>query len=187
METKKKKLGRPKQPQRHKGHYCRICGEHKANEKFSGKGYAAHICKVCAGRGNKPPETAPEPLVFIERDDLDEYGLLPVEDVDLLPFSGDGETPKPKKRKRKSNKAKLLRSAQKKKAKALLSETLAGGEVSVQTIEREATKAGIPREALRRAKGSLKISSAPSKGGSVWRLPARESKPEASPQSCPAL
>ena len=30
------------------GHYCKICGEHKANEKFSGKGHAAHICKSCA-------------------------------------------------------------------------------------------------------------------------------------------
>ena len=30
------------------GHYCRICGERKANEKFSGKGHAAHICKECA-------------------------------------------------------------------------------------------------------------------------------------------
>ncbi len=24
------------------------CGEHKANEKFSGKGHAAHICKACS-------------------------------------------------------------------------------------------------------------------------------------------
>ena len=30
------------------GHYCKICGETKANEKFSGKGHAAHICKECA-------------------------------------------------------------------------------------------------------------------------------------------
>lgn len=29
------------------GHYCKICGEQKANEKFSGKGHAAHICKEC--------------------------------------------------------------------------------------------------------------------------------------------
>lgn len=29
------------------GHYCRICGERKANEKFSGKGHANHICKEC--------------------------------------------------------------------------------------------------------------------------------------------
>lgn len=29
------------------GHYCKICGEIKANEKFSGKGHAKHICKSC--------------------------------------------------------------------------------------------------------------------------------------------
>ena len=29
------------------GHYCKICGERKANEKFSGKGHKAHICKEC--------------------------------------------------------------------------------------------------------------------------------------------
>lgn len=28
-------------------YYCRICGEYKANEKFSGKGHARHICKEC--------------------------------------------------------------------------------------------------------------------------------------------
>ena len=33
---------------RNHGHYCKICGEHKANEKFSGKGHATHICKKCA-------------------------------------------------------------------------------------------------------------------------------------------
>ncbi len=31
-----------------RGHYCHVCGEHKADEKFSGKGHAAHICKTCA-------------------------------------------------------------------------------------------------------------------------------------------
>ena len=30
------------------GHYCKVCGEYKANEKFSGQGHAAHICKKCA-------------------------------------------------------------------------------------------------------------------------------------------
>ena len=38
--TKKKK--------RPQGHYCKICGEYKANEKFSGKGHAVHICKSCS-------------------------------------------------------------------------------------------------------------------------------------------
>lgn len=35
------------------GHYCRICGERKANEKFSGKGHAAHICRECASLPQK--------------------------------------------------------------------------------------------------------------------------------------
>lgn len=30
------------------GHYCRICGRYRANENFSGKGHARHICKDCA-------------------------------------------------------------------------------------------------------------------------------------------
>lgn len=29
-------------------HYCKICDQWKANEKFSGKGHATHICKECA-------------------------------------------------------------------------------------------------------------------------------------------
>lgn len=31
-----------------RGHYCKICGQYKANEKFSGKGHASHICKACS-------------------------------------------------------------------------------------------------------------------------------------------
>jgi hypothetical protein len=31
-----------------RGHYCMVCGEHKANEKFSGKGHANHICRACS-------------------------------------------------------------------------------------------------------------------------------------------
>ncbi|ANU55296.1 hypothetical protein I5Q82_03215 [Acutalibacter muris] len=37
-----------KRKNRPHGHYCKICGEYKANEKFSGKGHAAHICKACS-------------------------------------------------------------------------------------------------------------------------------------------
>ena len=29
------------------GHYCRICGRKRANEKFSGKGHRVHVCKDC--------------------------------------------------------------------------------------------------------------------------------------------
>ena len=35
------------------GHYCKVCGRYRANEKFTGKGHAAHICKDCA---KLPPE-----------------------------------------------------------------------------------------------------------------------------------
>lgn len=41
---------------KHRGHYCKICGEYKSNESFSGKGHAQHICKECMGeikKGNK--------------------------------------------------------------------------------------------------------------------------------------
>ena len=41
---------------KHKGHYCKICGEYKSNESFSGKGHAQHICKECMSemkKGNK--------------------------------------------------------------------------------------------------------------------------------------
>ena len=42
----------PKKKRGHRGHpqgfYCKICGEYKSNEKFSGKGHAAHICKACS-------------------------------------------------------------------------------------------------------------------------------------------
>lgn len=46
-----------------RGHYCKVCGEYKANEKFSGKGHASHICKTCS---SLPPEKQSE-LMTINR------------------------------------------------------------------------------------------------------------------------
>ncbi len=37
-----------KKKKRTQGHYCKICEQYKANEKFSGEGHAAHICKACS-------------------------------------------------------------------------------------------------------------------------------------------
>ena len=31
------------------GHYCRICGRRRPNEKFSGNGHRIHVCKDCNG------------------------------------------------------------------------------------------------------------------------------------------
>jgi hypothetical protein len=151
-------------------HYCRICQQYKANEKFSGRGHASHICKACAKRGNKPPEIKDEPLVFVDADDIDDFGSYT--DFDSIFFDDIVETelPKPKK-KRKPNKAKLLRAAQKRQAKELLSKMLNDGDVSVKDITEAAAKAKIPIEALRRAKGSLGIRSVPTENGSIWHLP----------------
>lgn len=33
--------------QKQQGHYCRICGRYRANEKFGGKGHHIHVCKDC--------------------------------------------------------------------------------------------------------------------------------------------
>lgn len=30
------------------GHYCRMCGRARPNEKFSGKGHRIHVCKDCS-------------------------------------------------------------------------------------------------------------------------------------------
>jgi hypothetical protein len=79
---------------------------------------------------------------------------------------------KPKK-KRKLSKAKQLRAAQKKTAKAFLSEILAHCEVSAAEAVELAKKKGIQIEALRRAKGSLGIRAVATESGSVWRLPQR--------------
>ena len=54
-----------KKKKKQQGHYCRICGNYKANEKFSGKGHAQHICKSCMSairNGKNPEDILREPL-----------------------------------------------------------------------------------------------------------------------------
>ncbi|HJH31654.1 MAG TPA: hypothetical protein C5S50_05645 [Methanosarcinaceae archaeon] len=38
---------------RYRGHFCKVCKQILPNEKFSGKGHAAHICKKCARKQKK--------------------------------------------------------------------------------------------------------------------------------------
>ena len=40
-----------KRKNRYRGHYCWCCDRSRANEKFSGKGHARHLCKDCARLG----------------------------------------------------------------------------------------------------------------------------------------
>ena len=44
----KKSSKSKKKTRKLRGHYCWACGRRRANEKFSGKGHAKHICKDCA-------------------------------------------------------------------------------------------------------------------------------------------
>ena len=49
----RKNLCRKRDTMKKNGHYCKVCGRFRANEKFTGKGHATHICKDCA---KLPPE-----------------------------------------------------------------------------------------------------------------------------------
>ncbi|HAU37497.1 MAG TPA: hypothetical protein DCX07_07230 [Phycisphaerales bacterium] len=48
------------------GHYCWVCGRTRANERFSGKGHARHICRDCA-RLPKEERDRAQALIDIER------------------------------------------------------------------------------------------------------------------------
>ncbi len=43
------------------GHWCRICGDTKSNEKFSGKGHKNHICKECSRKPKEEMEAIDKP------------------------------------------------------------------------------------------------------------------------------
>lgn len=61
------------------GHYCKICGETKANEKFTGKGHAKHICKACQ---SLPAGKQTDMIPLQEANELFEYGYT---DIDNIP------------------------------------------------------------------------------------------------------
>jgi hypothetical protein len=149
------------------GHYCRICQQYRANEKFSGRGHAAHICKNCHRRGNKPPEVESAPPQFVDEDSC----LFALLEEDSYPVTlAEDEPPMPKK-KHKPNKEKLIRASQKQQAKGFLTRILANGDASAAEVYEKASKTELPKEALHRAKGSLGIVAIPTENGSIWRLP----------------
>ena len=50
------------------GHYCRICGQERPNEQFSGKGHRLHVCKRC----NAKPKG--ERQIIEDKDDI--FGFM---------------------------------------------------------------------------------------------------------------
>lgn len=77
-----------KKKKRH-GHYCRICGEYKANEKFSGQGHAQLICKDCMSRKKKGVGFDPEIPVMDDEYDEGLFGEIDYDmfnsDIDVMP------------------------------------------------------------------------------------------------------
>lgn len=79
-----------KKKKKQHGHYCRICGEFKANEKFSGKGHAQHICKSCMSQ-KKKGELISDGEAFNDHELLD-FGFYDMEydmfnpDIDIEPL-----------------------------------------------------------------------------------------------------
>ena len=68
---------------KHQGHYCKVCGEYKSNESFTGKGHKNHICKKCAKLSKEDREKMMNGE-FEEDPDL-------FEDIELPFDEGDGE------------------------------------------------------------------------------------------------
>ena len=58
---------------RYRGHYCKVCGRILPNEKFSGKGHAAHVCKACT---KKPQEKREEAIALNRISRVYRYGDL---------------------------------------------------------------------------------------------------------------
>ena len=65
----------------YQGHYCYVCGEIKANEKFSGKGHAKHICKECC---KLAPEEKDRKVLKTKLDHLLDYGQLSKQNKEFL-------------------------------------------------------------------------------------------------------
>jgi hypothetical protein len=58
---------------RYRGHFCKVCGRILPNERFSGRGHAAHICKACA---KKPEEKRKEAIALNRISRVYRYGDL---------------------------------------------------------------------------------------------------------------
>lgn len=64
------------------GHYCRICGRARANEKFSGKGHKNHICKDCSGKPKQQGQNnSKEGDLILGAKTLPEDELIQMEDI----------------------------------------------------------------------------------------------------------
>lgn len=71
------------------GHYCRICGRHRANEKFGGRGHARHICKDCENAMKR--EARQKAKLNADQLQAPEAGIDEEFSLDVLLFDEDSE------------------------------------------------------------------------------------------------
>ena len=72
---------------KHHEHYCKVCGEYKFNESFTGKGHKNHICKKCAKLSKEDREKMMN-SDFDEDFDLFEDIELPFDENDATCYDG---------------------------------------------------------------------------------------------------
>ena len=72
---------------KHQGHYCKVCGEYKSNESFTGKGHKNHICKKCAKLSKEDRERMMNGE-FEEDSDSFEDVELPFDEDDAVYYDG---------------------------------------------------------------------------------------------------
>jgi hypothetical protein len=61
------------------GHYCRICGRERPNERFSGKGHKIHVCKRCQAKPKserRAIEDRDEIFRFLEQSHISEKNVI---------------------------------------------------------------------------------------------------------------
>ena len=66
------------------GHYCRMCGRSRPNEKFSGKGHRIHVCKNCSRlpkEERRQRELKDEIAGFLRQSNISERNLTRLSDL----------------------------------------------------------------------------------------------------------
>lgn len=66
------------------GHFCRICGRSRPNEKFSGRGHKTHVCKDCAQLSKERRdaiEQQEEIYGFLKQSHISARNLMRLEDL----------------------------------------------------------------------------------------------------------
>ena len=85
-KPKKQPASQPKKKRKHNnqnkphGHFCYVCGQHKANEKFSGRGHANHICRACQAL----PQTERNEMIAVRKIDNMAFRYLSETEINWL-------------------------------------------------------------------------------------------------------